>query len=422
MCRISRPADTIAVLAGTSRKLGIWLVGAAGNVATTVAVGLAALQRRLTAPVGLITEQPPVSRLRLVPLSGITLGGHEISRRRVSETAEQLRRESGVFDEPLLRRVRPALQRYERNIRSGTAVGCGGAIKKLATRRGTDRPTHGRTVIDRLRRDLRLFARRHGLHRVVVLHVASTEPTFKRSTLPRDWSLLARALERRRSVPLPASSLYAIAAIEEGIPFVNFTPSLGVDVPAIRQRAEALGVPIMGSDGKTGETLLKSVLAPMFRERNLRIESWVGHNILGNRDGAILDARPNKAAKIQTKDGVLASLVGYRPETRTSIEFVASLHDWKTAWDHVHFSGFLGTKMNLQFVWQGCDSVLAAPLVIDLARLADHHAERGLGGVMGHLACFFKSPMGVAERGFSAQVEMLHRYVAEALPQRKARR
>ncbi|MFQ5412116.1 MAG: inositol-3-phosphate synthase, partial [Phycisphaerae bacterium] len=256
---------------------------------------------------------------------------------------------------------------------------------------------------------------------VVVIHLASTEPRFKPGRAHQTWNTLNRALNRRVS-PLPASSLYAIAAIEEGMPFINFTPSLGADVPAILERAEAGGVPIAGSDGKTGETLLKTVLAPMFRDRHLRIESWVGHNVLGNSDGRILDSSANKAAKLGTKDRVVAELVGYRPETRTSIEYVASLHDWKTAWDHVQFRGFLGTKMTLQFVWQGCDSILAAPLVIDLARLADAHAERGGAGVMTHLACFFKSPMGVSEQGFARQVEMLQRYVSEARVSRKSRR
>jgi len=407
---------------GRSRqKLGVWLVGATGNVATTVAVGLAALRKGPGPPIGLISEQPPCNALNLAPLSGMVLGGHEIGRRSVVASAESLRRDSRIFDEALLRAVRPALNDYQKNIRPGTAVRCGTAIDRLATRPITRRKESARRIIDRLRRDLRSFTRRNGLHRVVVIHLASTEPLFKMGRAHRDWNALNKALNRRHS-PLPASSLYAIAAIEEGMPFINFTPSLGADVPAILELADQGGVPIAGSDGKTGETLLKTVLAPMFRDRHLRIESWVGHNILGNSDGRVLDASANKASKLGTKDRVVAALVGYKPETHTSIEYVASLNDWKTAWDHVQFTGFLGTKMTLQFVWQGCDSILAAPLVIDLARLADAHAERGGSGVMRHLACFFKSPMGVSEQGFARQVEMLHRYVSDACKPRKSRR
>jgi myo-inositol-1-phosphate synthase len=139
--------------------------------------------------------------------------------------------------------------------------------------------------------------------------------------------------------------------------------------------------------------------------------SWAGYNILGNRDGQVLSDPAVKRAKMATKDSVIAPILGYRPDTRVSIEFVPSLHDWKVAWDHIHFRGFLGTRMSLQFTWQGCDSILAAPLVIDLARLADYHASAGRGGVMAHLACFFKSPMDVAERSLPAQIDLLRRYV-----------
>ena len=154
-------------------------------------------------------------------------------------------------------------------------------------------------------------------------------------------------------------------------------------------------MPHAGQDLKTGETLVKSVLAPMFARRNLRVLSWVGHNILGNRDGQVLNDPDNKASKVKSKDALLAELLGYKPQSLVSIEYVESLDDWKTAWDHIHFEGFLGTKMMLQFTWQGCDSLLAAPLVIDLVRLAALAQRRGESGVMPHLACFFKSPVGV---------------------------
>lgn len=395
-------------------KLGLWLVGAAGNVAVTVAVGLAALRRKLTEPIGLATAAEPLSKLPLVKFDNIVLGGHEISRRRVVDVAEAMRETSGVFSEALLKAVRTELTQYEKRIRTGRVVESGDAIAKLATRAGSKRKTSARTTIDALRTDLREFAKQNKLARVVVVHVASTEPPFKTDRRHSNWATLEPLLTRGTS-PLPASSLYAIAAIEEGMPFVCFTPSLGCEAPAIRELAEMRGVPIMGSDGKTGETMLKTVLAPMFRDRQFRIQSWVGHNILGNGDGAILDAAANKSSKLQKKDSVVGSIVGYKPETRTSIEYVRSLDDWKTAWDHVHFTGFLNQKMILQFVWQGCDSILAAPLIIDLARLADYHAASGRSGVMKHLACFFKSPMDVAEHDFSRQVAMLHAYAEQAI-------
>lgn len=405
----------------SNRKIGLWLVGASGNVATTVTVGLAAMRRQLAPNLGLASERDPVRRLDLIPLDRIILGGHEVSRRTARQTAQELAAASGLFSDELLRAVDHDITAYDKEIRSGRVVRSGGAITRLATRPGAKRAATGRAIIDQFRRDLRSFAQRHRLNRVVVVHVASTEPLFKLGRDHRSWNGLRSAL-LRRTCPLPASSLYAIAAIEESMPFVSFTPSLGCDVPAIRELAADRGVPIMGSDGKTGETLLKTVLAPMFRDRHFEIASWVGHNVLGNGDGAVLDSAANKASKLEKKDSVVASIVGNSPQTRTTIEYVQSLHDWKTAWDHVHFRGFLGVKMIMQFVWQGCDSILAAPLVIDLARLADYHASRGRGGVMTHLACYFKSPMDVGEHDFSRQVAMLHDYVAADLTSRKNRR
>jgi len=121
----------------------------------------------------------------------------------------------------------------------------------------------------------------------------------------------------------------------------------------------------------------------------------------------------NKASKIKTKDQLVQQIVGYKPQTHVSIEYIESLDDWKTAWDHIHFRGFLGTKMTMQFTWQGCDSILAGPLVLDLARLALFAQRRGEIGVLKHLACFFKNPMGVEEHDFFKQFAMLEDYVRE---------
>src|SRR5262245_57659112 len=149
----------------------------------------------------------------------------------------------------------------------------------------------------------------------------------------------------------------------------------------------------------------------MFENRRLEVMSWVGTNILGNRDGISLKDTKSRAAKLRGKNKVLYQLLSSRPETKTDIEFVESMHDWKTAWNHIHFRGFLDTKMTMQFTWQGCDSALAAPLVIDLVRLADLHARTGRGGVMTQLSCFFKSPMGGGREGFHDQMQTLRRYL-----------
>ncbi|MBI5763683.1 MAG: inositol-3-phosphate synthase [Planctomycetes bacterium] len=377
------------------RRIGLWLIGASGNVAATVAIGLSALRRKLIRPVGLLTEELPVSSLPLAALSRIVVGGHEIDRRQVRQTIAELHERSGLFSERVIRATAADVRAVERNTRRGIALRENAAL-----------------AVARVRRDLREFARRNRLERVAVINVASTEPPLRITPVHQSWDRLATALKANRAA-LPASSLYAIAAIEERMPYVNFTPSAGADVPAIRERAAALGACIMGADGKTGETLLKSVLAPMFRDRGLRVLSWAGHNILGNRDGQVLNSPAAKASKLRTKDGIVKSVLGPGTQTHTAIEFIESLDDWKTAWDHIHFEGFLGTRMAMQFIWQGCDSALAAPLVIDLARLAEYHAATGGTGVMTHLACYFKAPMDVREHQFSRQIDALRRYALD---------
>jgi myo-inositol-1-phosphate synthase len=139
--------------------------------------------------------------------------------------------------------------------------------------------------------------------------------------------------------------------------------------------------------------------------------SWEGFNILGNMDGRILDHPENCESKIRSKDQVLSKILGYSPHTSVNIGYVPSLGDQKTAWDFIHFKGFLGAKMSLQFIWQGYDSILAAPLVLDLVRLAELAKRRAEGGAMTHLASFFKAPVGVEKHALQDQFRMLTDYV-----------
>ena len=306
---------------------------------------------------------------------------------------------------------RAELEEIDGRIRPGTIQNVGATIAALAD---IDLPQNetSRECIDRLGADMGAFVREEGLSHLVVVNVASTEPPVDASLLPSRWEelegLLATQGGQSGTVPLlPASSLYAIAALEAGHSYINFTPSLGPAPAAIGELAELRGACYFGCDGKTGETLMKSVLAPMFARRNLSVLSWVGHNIFGNMDGQVLSDPANKRAKIESKDRLVGEVLGYRPHTLVSIEYLADLGDWKTAWDHVHFAGFLGVPMTLQFTWQGCDSVLAAPLVLDLARLAELAHRRGHVGPMPFLASFFKSPYGVSEHRFDRQFQML---------------
>jgi myo-inositol-1-phosphate synthase len=266
-----------------------------------------------------------------------------------------------------------------------------------------------RARVERLAEDLRAFREEHDLARLVVVYLASSEPWSEERA---HWGELARfeeALDHEGE--FPASSLYAYAAFQAGAAFVNFTANRGSSLPALRELARVRQLPHCGNDGKTGETLLKTTLAPMFAARALKVLSWQGYNMLGNQDGAALADPLRARAKLGNKDAVLRSILDDETlHSHVAIDFVPSLHDWKTAMDFVHFEGFLGAKMSLQFTWSGSDSALAAPLVLDLARLSELALRRGEAGELAHTACFFKSPLAGGPHDFARQFARLLQY------------
>jgi myo-inositol-1-phosphate synthase len=388
-------------------RIGLWIIGAKGGVASTAALGLAALKKGLIGTAGLVSELPTFAGLDLANWNDFVLGGHEI--RDVDSYGEAMRMhtESRAIDEEIVVRCKADLDRFDKAIRPGTVLNVGSTIRSLAgdaVRRRVDTP---RGVVERVQEDLRSFARDFRLEHVIVVNLASTEPSLDAAAFPRRAAELARLIDKPRRCVLPASSLYAWAALDLGCSYVNFTPSLGSGLAAIDELARDRATRHMGHDGKTGETLLKSTLAPLFAKRNLQVMSWVGHNIFGNMDGKVLDDPENKKTKVASKDRLLGHILGYHPQTLVSIEYIQSLADWKTAWDHVHFKGFLGTPMTLQFIWQGCDSLLAAPLVLDLVRFTERAWRLEQTGLLTYLASFFKSPLGVSEHDFGRQYQML---------------
>ena len=395
----------------SNSRLGVWLIGAKGGVATTMITGLAALQQGKTPPVGLITEAEPFASLGLVGFEDIVVGGHDIRPGALGEEANRMWRESRAITPDLLDAAAPLFAATEARLQPGTIVAAGEKIASFAAPETANIAESPRAAIARIRGDLEAFKQAEGLERVVVVNVASTEPP-PASPMPETFAEIEPLLDDAARCPLPASSLYFLAAAEAGCHYVNFTPSTGSTPQAMQQVALERGIAHAGCDGKTGETLLKSVLAPMFAARNLEVMSWVGHNIFGNMDGKVLDDPRNKAAKVKSKDHLLAAILGYPPQTHVSIEYIESLGDWKTAWDHIHFKGFLGTPMMMQFTWQGCDSILAAPLVLDLVRLVDRAAASGETGALTWLAPFFKSPLNVSEQAFQAQFGLLADWAA----------
>jgi myo-inositol-1-phosphate synthase len=318
-----------------------------------------------------------------------------------------------VLDGELLSLLHDDLAEASRNLRPGYLVNPSAALVEMARDGRAARARSPRAVVEGIQRDLAEFRAAHDLERVVVVNVSSTEPPRR---LPIEYAHLDgfRTMlgARRPGQALTGSALHAYAALDLGCPYVNFTPSPGSTIPALLELAEERGVPHMGSDGKTGETLVKSVLAPLFPGRALRVLSWEGYNLLGNRDGLVLADPEARESKTRSKDQALRQILKDGDlHAKVTIDYVPSLDDWKVAWDYVHFEGFLGARMSMQFTWQGNDSALAAPLVLDLVRFADFAHAQGERGLMPHLAAYFKSPAGVEEQGFVRQLALLEAYV-----------
>jgi len=333
-----------------------------------------------------------------------------VSGRTILESARDFGRRAGVLTDRLLDPLADDLAAVEEEIRPGF---CTKPVKRIDGSRREDE-TPG-AVVRAIQEDLKAFRKRHGLGDVVVVNVATTEPRPEERSEWESLTALRAALDDDREGVFPASMLYAYAALDAGFPYVNFTPSVGSAVPALDELARARGTVHAGRDGKTGETLVKTTLAPLFAHRNLRVHAWEGYNMLGNPDGEALRDPQTRSAKSSSKDVSLKAILGDQGgHSSVHIDFVPSLDDWKVAFDYIHFEGFLGAKMAMQFTWQGCDSALAAPLVIDLARLSALAHANGETGALDHLACFFKDPYGVKVHAFTEQFALLRKYVSKA--------
>ena len=392
------------------RKIGVWIVGACGGVATCAVAGAEAVRLGIVGTHGLVSELADFKGLGLAGFDRFVFGGHEIRKVDWVQAAEEFGRDNGVLTPAILEAVRPALAAHSKNLRPGVTLNSGKGVASIAPEAAEQKRTL-RQIVEQIKKDILEFRDRHGLDDVVVTQLTSAEPHF---VPPREFhyveSFLA-LLEADRRDLFPASVLYALAAVESGLPYVNFTTCIGASFPAMDELAKRQGVPHCGRDGKTGETLMKTTLAPMFVARNLKVMSWEGYNMLGNRDGKVLDAPDANAAKCKDKDACLRDILkDDETHSRVRIDYVPSLADWKTAWDFIHYQGFLGTKMILQFIWQGCDSALASPLVLDLIRFAEFAHRSGESGMMKHLSCFFKAPYLAEENGFARQHEVLLAY------------
>ena len=359
-------------------------------MATTAMLGAAAIGAGLVKPIGCVSTLPDFAPVALAGFDELVFGGHELADTSLLKRAEQLAHARVVpSDLPAL--VESDLRAAEEEIRRSPMAGVGDQ----------------RSAVDEVIADLEGFRHRLELDTVVVLNVSSTEAPIP-GDLPQHASLraLLHALDEGEAA-LPDSSLYAFAAFSAGCPYVDFTPSTGARLPALAELAAERRVSYAGHDGKTGETLVKSVLAPMFARRALRPLSWSGTNLLGGGDGATLADPGAASSKNASKQRVLESNLGREVAGEVHIDYVPALGDWKTAWDHVLFEGFLGTRMTLQLTWQGCDSALAAPLVLDLARFTAKACRDGVAGGVSELGFFFKDPVGDGAHDLATQYAVL---------------
>jgi len=384
----------------------LWLFGIYGIVGSTAIVGEKAIRKGLSDTTGLVSELPEFKKLEDYAPLEFEFGGHDI--RSLDKNLYQIVEEhwelNHHFDYRILLNLKGELEKIR--AKKGTALNCGeGVLEELKPLQTLeDENLTFKEIVERLEKDLLEFADSE----TVAINVASTEPTLEFD--PEYHSTLEgfeRAISENRKDKVSASMLYAYISLKNGIPFANFTPSVGSNIPALKELALKVGVPHAGNDGKTGETLVKTTLAPMFAYRNLKVLGWMGYNILGDLDGKVLAHEQNKRSKIVSKDKVVGAILGYYPYTITEINYFPSLQDNKTAFDFIHFQGFLGTKMKFYFIWDAIDAIVAAPLVLDIARFLLFAKKRGVKGVVKELAFFFKSPMDIDEYNTHRQFEVL---------------
>jgi myo-inositol-1-phosphate synthase len=379
------------------KTLGIAVVGVGGAVGTTMVAGIELIKKGIVGTGGL-----PLAAAgdALTDYSQIAFAGWDLFPDHLAKAAEQ--------HDVLTHKQFVAVEESLRLIKPWPAVSDMHFLANISGTNRLDAATH-RDAVERLRADLGGF--RKTVDSVVVINLASTEKLAAEGNESFNSLVdLDRALDENSPEISPAM-LYAYAAIAEGIPYGNFTPSVATDIPALIEFAEKLRVPIAGKDGKTGQTFIKSVLAPALKARSLKVDGWYSTNILGNRDGLALSDEDSLASKIKTKSSLLEDILGYDVEDHiVDIRYYRPRGDNKEAWDNIDISGFLGQRMQLKVNFLCKDSILAAPLAIEIARCLNLAHRRGEAGIQEQLSVFFKLPIskaGKPEQAFHRQEAML---------------
>ncbi len=397
---VSTPAE----IAPARGKLGVLLVGL-GAVSTTTIAGVLAIQKGLAKPIGSLTQMgtirlgkrtegrsPKISEVvSLSSLHDLVFGGWDI----FEDDCYAAARTAGVIEPSLLAQVRPELER----IRPWPAVFDQRYVKRLNgpnVKKGTNK----RDLAEQVVADMRRFKSDHKLDRLVMIWCGSTEVFMTESPAHATLEGFERALEQN-DPSIASSMVYAYAAIREGIPYANAAPNLTADIPALVRLAATTKVPLAGKDLKTGQTLIKTIIAPGLKARLLGVRGWYSTNILGNRDGEVLDDPESFKTKEESKKSVLDYILQPQlyPDLYQDLCHVVRINyypprgDNKEGWDNIDLVGWLGYPMQLKINFLCRDSILAAPIVLDVALFLDLAGRAGMYGVQEWLSFYFKSPI-----------------------------
>jgi myo-inositol-1-phosphate synthase len=370
-----------------------------------VIAGVHAIRKRLAPPIGSLTElgtirlgkrterrSPRIRELFDLPaLDDIVFGGWDI----FAEDCYAAARTAGVLEPALLDRLRPDLEA----VKPMPAVFDRQYVKRLDgpnVKKGKTKREFAEQVID----DIRTFKEQNGCARVVLIWCGSTEIYMQESATHQSLDAFERGLEHNDS-SIPSSMIYAYAAIKEGIPYANAAPNLSADIPALLALAAQTKSPLAGKDLKTGQTLMKTIIAPGLKARLLGVAGWYSTNILGNRDGEVLDDPESFKTKEESKKSVLDYI--FQPHLYPGlydklhhvvrINYYPPRGDNKEGWDNIDLVGWLGYPMQLKINFLCRDSILAAPIVLDTALFLDLAKRAGLSGIQEWLSFYFKSPM-----------------------------
>lgn len=384
-------------------KLGILLVGL-GAVSTTFVAGVEAIRKGMAQPIGSLTQMGTIRLgkrtdnrcpkikdfVPLATLDDIVFGAWDI----FSDSAYDAARNAGVLEKSQVEDLREQLE----SLKPMAAVFEQNYVKRI-TGENVKTGKNKMELAEQLIADIAKFKEEKGCDRLVMVWAASTEIYIEASEIHNDLEAFEKAMydDDERIAP---SMIYAYAALKSKVPFANGAPNLSCDIPALTKLAEDNGVPICGKDFKTGQTLMKTILAPGLKSRMLGLEGWYSTNILGNRDGEVLDDPENFKTKEESKLSVLEHILqpDVYPELYKDFAHVVRINyypprgDNKEGWDAIDIFGWLGYKMQIKIDFMCRDSILAAPLVLDLALFMDLAQRAKMKGVQEWLSFYFKAP------------------------------